>query len=237
MRRLLAVAASSCALVAVAAAEIEIRPGDRTPFELGERTSYTFPGRMGQLLSVGLDGVRHTPAIDSNSRFHLLKPDGSAFGGLGCRDASAGGARCKLVLPPLPLSGRYTVVIEPHPKARVSGTLVLNEDLRCALARGHETRISIESAGQVARCTFEAAGSQAIVPGVAVLERDGARTDEIVLTLQPPGNMGGAMRVISPQEKNVVMRAWKLPSSGTYTVLVDPGFATLPSIGITLPAP
>jgi hypothetical protein len=184
-------------------------------------------------VSVYVEGLAHTPDVESNSRLQVLNPDGSFLTGQGCRAEGQGGAPCKLLLPKIPVSGRYMVGLHPPPRSVATGAIAVSEDQVCRLEARRATVVNIPRPGQVARCTLQGRVGEQIGFEIGAIERSAAHGNlNIVLTLRAPDGKALRSRTILERERDISMAPQALPATGTYSVEIDPVYAALPSLTI-----
>jgi uncharacterized protein YhfF len=171
----------------------------------------TFPGTAGQRVTLG---VNFAPTACCTVNVSINKPDGTRL------VAPVGVASGNATIGPttLPVTGTYTIVVDPFQTATGTVTLTLAEvpgDVTAsATLGGPAVTVTTTTAGQNARVTFTGAANDGVVvkvgPGnccsvaVSVLKPDGT-------TLAGPltfATIGGSLYT-------------KLPVAGTYTVLID----------------
>jgi hypothetical protein len=186
---------------------------------LGQNAAVSFDGLAGQRVSLKLSGVTIGTSTCCSARVSIQKPDGSAlvtptlFGGNGgFVDAKA-----------LPVSGRYTIVVDPQGADVGSATLQLYEvppDLTGSLVvGGPPVSLNLSTPGQNALLTFMGAAGQRVTIratgvtigpstccSVSLLVR---KPDGLPLASGLAGTNGGAL-------------AATLPFAGRYTLVIDP---------------
>jgi hypothetical protein len=234
MRKALLLGAFTCAALGAAAQHTELSTaGAPLRFEAHEIRYFSFPARAGEGVSVYVQALAHTPDVESNSRLQVLNPDGSLLTGKGCRAEGQGGAPCKLLLPKMPVSGRYMVGLHPPAHSVASGAIAVSEDQLCRLEARRATVVNIRRPGQVARCTLEVRAGERIGFQIGAIERSVAPGNRnIVLTLRAPDGKALRSRMILERERDVSMAPQALPATGSYSVEIDPVYAALPSLTI-----
>ena len=218
--------------VAAQSTELSV-DGEPLPFEAKGSKDFSFPGRLGEGVSIFVTGLAHVPRIESNSVMRILAPDGSMAGALGCRGEGEGGGLCKVHLAKLPASGRYTVRIITPGASAARGAIAVSSDLPCEIAARGATLLRGTHPGQVARCKFTARAGERLGMSIEVGEWP-AGTREITLGMSQPGGQFLLMHVVQQVmlEKGIAPRA--LPASGTYIVDIDAGYGTLPPLSLSL---
>jgi YD repeat-containing protein len=186
----------------------------------GQRARYTFSGTAGQWVNLGLTGVTMT-----SSNVSIFKPDGSTLASIGI--GTAGGSLDPVSA--LPTTGTYTIVVDPSGLATGSMTLTLTSPLTGTITLdGAAVPLSLTKAGQTARYTFSGTSGQWLSLGltsvtissstITLLKPDGTQ-----LASTTVGTTGGGLEPSST-----------LPTTGTYTIVVDPSGINTGNITLTL---
>jgi len=186
----------------------------------GQRARVTFEGVAGQRLNVGMAPT----AMSGNAS--VLTPSGTTLisGGFG----SVGTA---IDTPPLPVTGTYTVLVDPGGDSTGSLTLTLSEELTGSIVvNGDPVTINITRAGQRARLTFTGTSGQRLSLGTtastlasanaSILNPDGS-------TLVFPVGFGTPASAVDTPV---------LPATGTYTLFIDPNGINTGNVTLTLSA-
>jgi hypothetical protein len=174
----------------------------------GQRARYTFTGTAGQWVNLGLTSI----TINS-STVSMLKPDGTLL--ISTSIGTGGGSADPTTS--LPTSGTYTVVVDPAGLSTGNMTLTLTSPLTGTVTLdGASVPISLTKAGQTARYTFSGTSGQWVSLGftsvtiafstVTLLKPDGTTLASTTI-----GTVGGGLEPPST-----------LPTTGTYTIVVDP---------------
>jgi YD repeat-containing protein len=187
---------------------------------IGKTARYTFSGTAGQWVSLGLTAV----TIPSTT-VTLLNPDGTT---LASTSVGTGGGGLE---PPstLPTAGTYTIVVDPAGTNTGTITLKLMSYLTGALnLDGTATTATITPVGRNARYTFNGTAGQWVSVGftavtipfatVTLLKPDGTTMTGITI-----GTAGGSLDLPTA-----------LPTTGTYTLTVNPSGANTGAMTIRL---
>jgi YD repeat-containing protein len=186
----------------------------------GQRARYTFSGTAGQWVNLGLTAV-----TISSSTVSMLKPDGTTLGSISV--GTTGGSLDPATT--LPTTGTYTIIVDPTGLATGSMTLTLTSPLTGTITLdGASVPLNLTKAGQTARYTFSGTSGQWVSLGftavtiasstVTLLKPDGTS-----LVSTSVGTSGGGLEPPST-----------LPTTGTYTVVVDPGGVNTGTITLKL---
>ncbi|MCC6141993.1 MAG: RHS repeat protein [Nitrospira sp.] len=177
---------------------------------VGQNARYTFSGTAGQTISAQLSGVTITSGFVS-----ILKPDGSAL--VAPTSFGTGGAVVDSQV--LPTTGTYAILIDPSVTytGNVTVTLYNVADLTGTIALdGATVTPTLTVPGQRARYTFTGTAGQWVTAGFSSV----SITSSSVSLLKPDGTtfvstaIGTSGGSLDPTTV--------LPSTGIYTVLVDP---------------
>ncbi|MDQ3865593.1 MAG: Ig-like domain-containing protein [Actinomycetota bacterium] len=192
----------------------------------GQNAKLTFLGTTGQRVSLAITGACCTTAVA------LLKPDGTqlaattAFGGDGFLDVRV-----------LPVAGTYTVSVNPQGAATGSVTLALYDvppDVTGSItAGGTPVTVATQTPGQNASLTFAGvAGRRVSLEITNVTVGTSPTSGTKVSILRPDGT--SLLGPTSVGTNGGVIDATTLPTSGTYTIAVDPQGANVGSMTLAL---
>lgn len=186
----------------------------------GQRARYTFTGTAGQWVNLGMTSV-----TISSSTVSILKPDGTLL--ISTSIGTGGGSDDPTTS--LPTSGTYTVVVDPTGLSTGNMTLTLTSPLTGTVTLdGASVPISLTKAGQTARYTFSGTSGQWVSIGftsvtIAVSTVTLLKPDGTTLASNTIGTAGGGL-----EPPNT------LPTTGTYTIVVDPSGTNTGNITLTL---
>jgi large repetitive protein len=190
----------------------------------GQNARYTFAGIAGQNLGLGVSALTTTPAGGAVA-VSVYKADNTLL--VNCNLYSGPGGSCNLIT--LPLTGNYTVLVDPQGTYAANVTLTLSTDVPGSLTGGAAPlTFSTTRVGQNARYSFSGATGQ----------------NYFVQWSGSTFTAGGSIRVIQPDgvelasnvtgASNGILSIATLPISGTYSVFVDPAGLSLGQISIAL---
>ena len=186
----------------------------------GQRARYTFDGTAGQWVNLGLTGVSI-----ATSTVSILKADGSKWSSTTI--GPSGGSLDPLTA--LPETGTYTVMVEPVSNYTGSMTLALSSPVTGTLALdGQSVPVSLTKPGQTARYTFNGNAGQWVTLGLTAVDITSSAvtlmtSEGTILASTAIGTAGGALEDQNP-----------LPTTGTYTILVDPSSSYTGKMTLTL---
>ena len=165
--------------------------------------------------------------ITSNGTLTIFKPDGSS---LGSWSFASGGAFVDTQT--LPVAGTYTILVNPSSTGTGNATLTLNDctDVTGTISPGGgSVSVTIPVQGQSARVTFSGTAGQRVslnMTGVTIFS-------SFVSLNNPDGSALGSSILIS-NASTAFMDPRTLPSTGTYTIVVDPNNTNTGSMTLTL---
>jgi hypothetical protein len=190
----------------------------------GQNARLTFPGTAGAMLALQVRGVVTNPA-GQGLLVQVKQPDKSLL-----VYAHLTGAGQTLVAPPLPITGTYTVFIEPEPAGAATATTeVLVDPGRPLEIDGAIQGMAIGVPGGSARLDFSASAGQNLGLGI---------TD---LALNP--NSGATLSIYKPDgaqlgsyscSGNCGATLLGLPATGRYAAVVRPSAYATGSMNVTL---
>lgn len=186
----------------------------------GQRARYTFTGTAGQWVNVGLSSVSI-----ASSTVSMVKPDGTTL--LSTSISTSGGSLDPTTA--LPTTGTYTIVVDPTSTYTGSITLTLSSTLTGSVTLdGAAVPISLTRIGQTARYTFSGTSGQWLSLGLTSVTLTSAnvtllKPDGTTLASTSVGTSGGGLEPPST-----------LPTTGTYTIVVDPASAYTGNITLAL---
>jgi hypothetical protein len=201
-----------------------------TTSNAGESLRYTISLTSGQRVDFGMTGLAYGAASSSTTSVTLYGPTGSSVATVSCATSSIG---CDVSLASAPTTGTYSLIMTPPAASTITGgTFALSTPLAGTFVIGDPAQnVAITRPGQTARYTFSGTAAQTlrlnwastVVSGgtyvsVSVLKPDGS-------TLTSGSFLNGA---------NSGMDIASLPSTGTYTVLLDPQSAQTMSASLSV---
>jgi len=159
----------------------------------------------------------------------ILKPDGTAL--LAPFDFYSVGTGTPSVQ--LPASGTYAIVIDPYNAVAGNATITLSEDLSPQISINGPAVILTNRAGQNARLSFSGTAGQSISLGVSdvTIGAPSCCTTSKVAIYKPDGT---ALFAPTDFYQAFGTSSLTLPTSGNYTIVVDPYLAVAGNATLTL---
>ena len=196
-----------------------------------ENATLTFAGTAGQRVSLKVSGVTIGTSTTGSIKVSITKPDGTALVAATSMGTSGGYIDVKS----LPTTGTYTILVDPQLAAIGSATLQLYDvpaDLTPSItAGGAPVTITTTIPGQNAKLTFAGTAGRRISLKVSGVTIGTSTTGSLKVSITKPD--GTALVAATSMGTNGgFIDVKSLPTTGTYTILVDPqsfaiGSATL----------
>jgi hypothetical protein len=196
----------------------------------GEALRYYFSGTSGQRVEFGLSGLTYNSASSSATSMAILTPSGSALGSASCL-TSAG---CETSSASLPATGTYVVTFTPPTDRTITaGTFVISTPVAGTFTIGDPAQtVTVSRSGQTARYTFSGTSGQLLRLNWSSTSLTGG-TSVAVTVLKPDGTTLGTPSSFGNGATGSYNIA-SLPSTGTYTVVLDPATAATMSASMSL---
>ncbi len=187
----------------------------------GQNVQATFTGVAGQRVSLRLADVTMGPSTCCGGKVSITAPGGSTFAMPAYFGTSGGFVDAKT----LAVSGTYTILVDPQATATGSATLTLYDvpaDTSASTSPGSSgSSVTTTVPGQNARVMFAGGAGQRVSVKVSGMTLSAA----YVSVLNPGGSTLAPAIYVGTSGGFVDTRS--LPSTGTYTIVVDPqGMAT-----------
>ena len=182
----------------------------------GEGARLGFTGVAGQNLGLGITGLVLSPTSATYASIAVYKPDASLLVSISCR---VDGTQCAANLTNLPVTGTYSIIVQPASGATGSLQAWLSRDAAGTLASGTPLRLTLARPGQNARLTFPGAAGALI----ALQVRDVATSPAaqgLLITIDKPD--GSRLTFSHLTGAGQILVAPPLPVTGTYTAFLEP---------------
>jgi YD repeat-containing protein len=189
----------------------------------GRNARLTFSGAAGQRLSLAMTDVTMYQAYVS-----ILKPDGTAL----VSPTLVNNGSTVFDLPVLPTNGTYAVFVDPYNLNTGNMTLLLSAEVTESVAiDGAATTVSIPRQGQRARLTFDGTAGQRVSLGMSGVTIGSGCCSFYVYIYKPDGT---TLTSLLLGTSGGVLDFPVLPTTGTYTLLVDPQAVATGNVTVTL---
>src|SRR5262245_43017462 len=200
----------------------------------GQNALVTFSGAQNQRIALKLSNVTIGTSTCCSARVSILKPDGSTLVFATPFGTSGGFVDTKT----LPVSGTYTILVDPQLTDVGSATLTLYDvppDVTSTIAPGGApVTVSMGPVpGQNALVTFSGTQNQRISLNMSNVTIGTSTCCSARVSITSPDN--STLFYATPLGRNGGFLDTKvLPQTGTYTILVDPQQADVGSMTLTL---
>jgi len=221
-------AAYKVALLRGTAFPVDGPPADVSIANPGEAARLTFNGTAGDNLGLGISGVTLVPAASASTSVAAYKPDGSLLASTICK---ADGTSCAANLQNLPVTGSYTVIVQPVSGATGSQRLWLSRDVGGTLITGAPLAVTLPRPGHNARLTFAGTAGALFALQVRGVATTPAGQGLLVVVNQPNNSLIAYTHLGGAGQTLVVP---PLPVTGTYTVVIEPEPAALAGATATM---
>ena len=199
-----------------------ITPGDPavtvSTSSAGQNVKLMFEGTANQRVSVRITGVVLTGGTSNRATVAIKKPDGTNLA-----SAIVDSAGAFIDTKTLPVTGTYTLLVDPNDTATGSMTLTLYDvpaDVSGPIVPGGSVAtVTTMTPGQNAQLTFEGVINQRVsldITGVSV-----TNNGSLTVTIRKPDGTNLAASIVGHNSVGFI-DVKILPVTGTYTVFVDP---------------
>ncbi|HEU4890868.1 MAG TPA: carboxypeptidase regulatory-like domain-containing protein [Vicinamibacterales bacterium] len=192
----------------------------------GQNAKLTFQGTAGQKISLlGTQGMSGQVSLTCDVNVTILGPDMSPVtGATACMEDSGFIDPASMPAAGLPAAGTYTILVDPAQYATGSLTLRLYTvtDFAGTIAPdGSPVTVPLAPPGRNATLTFSGTALQWVSLVATGISGQIALTCDVNVSILKPNNAG---TLVSPTcvEGNGFIDAVQLPTTGTYTIVVDP---------------
>jgi YD repeat-containing protein len=202
-------------------------PVTATTTTAGQNARYTFSGTAGQQFSINISGSTY---VGCNAVVvSIVKPDGTTLGSAGLCNTATGFLDSQT----LPTTGTYTVRVDPQGTTTGSVTLLLNSfaDVTGTISAGTAVTATTTTAGQNALYTFSGTTGQQFSINMSGSTYTGCNA-VVVSIVKPDGSNLASTGICNASSG--FMDSQTLPTTGTYTVKVDPQGTTTGSITVLM---
>lgn len=199
----------------------------------GQNANRTFAGTLGQRISLAVTGVAlsgATPSYFNYATILILKPDGTTLASISSVNSSG-----FIDLQTLPISGTYTVRFDPAHWSVGNGTLRLYnvppDAARTVTIGGSALALTTTVPGQNAVFRFNGTAAQQVTVRVSGNTMPGFT----YVYLRKPDNSTLVWTGSYSASFNLPIAT--LPTTGTYSVFVDPSGTSIGSVSVNVTSP
>ena len=183
----------------------------------GEAARLTFAGVAGENLGLGVSGVALNPATSASVSVAAYTPNGLSM--LISTVCAADGTRCAANLENLPVTGIYTVIVQPVNGQTGTQRVWLSRDVGGKLVNGVPLTVALTRPGHNARLTLTATAGSLLALQVRGVTTAPMGQGLLAIIYQPDRAWlaythwtGAGQTLVTPP----------LPVTGTYTVFIEP---------------
>jgi len=207
-------------------------PAVTLDFRVGQNARLTFDGTAGQRVSVGISGVTiGTAGWWDVGSVAIYKPDGAVL--LSPFGFTTGGNGTPTQV--LPVTGTYSIVIDPYTANTGSATITLSADVAVPISiNGPAVTLDFNRTGQNAWLTFDGSAGQRVSAGLSGITMAPGYCCEIgtAAIYKPDGTV--LLSALTFTNGGAGTPSQVLPVTGSYSILVDPYYANVGNITLTL---
>jgi YD repeat-containing protein len=195
----------------------------------GQNGQLSFSGSANQRVSLKVSGVSLTGGSYNWLNVSIKKPDGSAL----VSSTLAGNGFIDLQT--LPVTGTYTILVDPWDMSTGNVTLTLYDvpaDVSGTITpSGSAVTVTTTVPGQNGQLSFSGSANQRVSLQVSGVSLTGGSYNWLNVSIKKPD---GSALVSSTLAGNGFFDTQALPVAGTYTILVDPWDMSTGSVTLTL---
>ncbi len=192
----------------------------------GRNARLPFEGTAGQRVSVGFSGVTIGPSDCCSLRVWISKPDGTTL--LAPIDVGTSGNGTNTMV--LPVNGTYAIHVDPNGAKVGNITVTLSEDISVPITiNGSQVTLNISRPGQNARLTFDGTASQQVTVRIT-----SNTINNVVVALFKPD---GTQMTSSQGGTSFNLATQTLPTTGTYSITVNPPGVLTGSLNVSVTNP
>ena len=191
-------------------------PADIVIAGQGEGARLTFVGTGGDNLGLGVTRLALSPSTLTSTSFTVYRPEATPLANGTCR---VDGTQCSANLASLPVSGIYSVIVQPAGGATGSMQAWLSRDVAGVLTSGQPLALALSRPGQNARLAFSATAGSVVALQVRGVTTSPAGQGLLVQILGPDGRVLESTHLTG---SGATIVAQPLPATGTYSVFIEP---------------
>jgi len=195
----------------------------------GDTANISFDGTAGQRLGLALSNVTIGASQFASVYVTVLKPGGSTLSTPGW----VGTSGAETDFPELPVSGTYTIVLDPDGANTGSATLTLSEDVTGSVViGGASSSVTMSRIGQNGRVSFAGTAGQRLGGALSNVTLGTGSASVYVTVLKPDGSTLSTPGWFGTSNGEFDLPV--LPSTGTYSIFLDPNKFDTGSATLTL---
>ena len=198
-----------------------------------ENATLTFSGTAGQRISLRLTGVTIGTSTTASLKLSITKPDGTALVAATSFGTNGGFVDTKT----LPTTGTYTILVDPQLAVTGSATLQLYDvsaDPTTPITPGGApVTVTTTIPGQNAKLTFAGTANRRVSLKLTGVTIGTSTTASLKISVTKPDGTA-LVTATSLGTSGGFIDTKTLPTTGTYTILVDPQSSSIGSATVTL---
>jgi len=197
----------------------------------GQYAYYTFSGTAGQSLGLALTGLTLTPSSQQTyALVYVYEPNGTTMLTYAYCYTSSPGAGCQLSLTNLPVTGTYSIRVEPGSLQTMSFNLTSSQDVTGTLALNTPQNVTLVP-GQNTWLSFTATAGQTVAVSASSVVTNPAGQAVTLTVYNSSGTSVGSASAAGSATVNLINLA-----AGTYSVLIVPAYGASATLQATLAA-
>jgi len=192
----------------------------------------TFAGTAGKNLGVGLNGLVFNGGAGGSVTMQVVQPNGTVWLQTTCSTSNPGGG-CDLNLSNLPTTGAYRIQLVNNTSIITTAMVTLSNDTVSALTAGTTASVSVRT-GQNGRLTFAGTAGQAATLWLGNVVTTPSGLNVVATVLNPDGTTLTQATLSAASNDGTDVDVTSLPTTGTYTVFIDPAFGAAATAQLVL---
>jgi hypothetical protein len=193
----------------------------------GQYGYFTFSGTAGQDLGLALTGLTLSPSGQTYALVYIYEPNGTMLTYGYCYTTNPG-AGCQFSLTNLPVTGTYTIEVEPGSQQTMSFNLTSSQDVSGTLTLNTPQNVTLVS-GQNTWLTFTATAGQTVAVSATSIVTSPSGQSVTLTVYNSSGTSMGSTSGTSSATLNLFNLA-----AGTYSVLAVPAYGASATMQVTL---
>ena len=197
----------------------------------GETLRYTFAAMTGQRIEIGLASLGYAVGSTSATTLMVYSPTGVNVLSISCYTSWVS---CASFIASAPASGTYALAVVPPTSASITGgTVMLSTPLTGTINVGDPAQaVAISRTGQTARYAFSGTVGQMLRVNWSAASLSPGGSSGRVSVLKPDGTTLSSGSFVNGSTSGLDIAA--LPSTGTYTLVLDPSPNVTMSVSFSL---